>query len=225
MNNLGFSKRLADALAARGMLPADLARAAGVSRSMVSSYLNGTRKPSGESLVAIENALGISSRWLFQGGESPPDAVAEPLDRPYHSEDPDQIFLPLFETRPAAGPGNHVHRERPATVLPFSRTWLRSIDISPQDAAVLKVEGDSMEPTLRHGEMVFLDTKSAQEALSAGIWVFSIRGQLFVKRLEPRPDGEVLAHSDNPAYSSFPVDLSHPSFKLIGRVAWAGRRP
>lgn len=209
--------------------PSAIASKSGISRRTIQAYLAGETDPSRERILALCLAAGESPQWLLTGERLSPTpiplGVMEPLDHPYHSEDPDQIFLPLFETRPAAGPGNHVHRERPATVLPFSRTWLRSIDISPQDAAVLKVEGDSMEPTLRHGEMVFLDTKAAQEALSAGIWVFSIRGQLFVKRLEPRPDGEVLAHSDNPAYSSFPVDLSHPSFKLIGRVAWAGRRP
>lgn len=227
METLG--ERIVAARAALGWTQADLADRLGKSYQQVSAWERGDAnlRPVNRHLLCRE--LGIHEQWLTSG-KGPmwyksPDQVSEPLDRPYHSDDPDTILIPLFEARPAAGSGNHVLRERPATALPFSRTWLRSIDLGPQDAAVLKVQGDSMEPALRHGEMVFLDTKAAQEAISAGIWVFSINNQLFVKRLDPRPDGEVLAHSDNPNYSSFSVDLESPSFKLIGRVVWAGRRP
>ena len=82
-----------------------------------------------------------------------------------------------------------------------------------------------MEPTLKHGEMVFMDTKAAEGRLTDGIWVFSSNGNLFVKRLQACPDGSVMAYCDNPNYSSFEVDTSSDSFKLVGRVVWAGRRP
>ena len=89
---------------------------------------------------------------------------------------------------------------------------------------MLKVDGDSMEPSLRTGELVMVDRSASGRGIAPGIWVFSVRGALSIKRLQALPSGQFRVLSDNPAYEPYTVDPAADPFQLIGRVVWAGRR-
>ncbi len=67
-----FRQRLAEAMAARSMSQAALARACGVDRSTVSQILGpGTRMPGADLAAAAAQALGISADWLLGLTERP----------------------------------------------------------------------------------------------------------------------------------------------------------
>jgi SOS-response transcriptional repressor LexA len=93
----------------------------------------------------------------------------------------------------------------------------------PEALAILSVEGDSMLPTLAHGDQILIDTHD-QSAARDGIYVLRVDDALLVKRLSLNPASRRLTiHSDNDAYPSWP-DCDPSAIHIIGRVVWVGRK-
>lgn len=79
----------------------------------------------------------------------------------------------------------------------------------------LNVLGDSMEPTFRDGDIVFLN-RTLNDIHKGGIFVISTPIGLFVKRLRLKIDGTLEMISDNPSYTTEIVDAS--SVEIVGKV-------
>lgn len=89
--------------------------------------------------------------------------------------------------------------------------------------SMIKVSGDSMEPTLSDDDDILVDSADAAERLRDGIYVLRMDDALNVKRIVRNPTGGVSVRSDNPAYPSW--DTIDPArISIIGRVVWAGRK-
>ncbi|MDZ4068670.1 MAG: helix-turn-helix transcriptional regulator, partial [Tabrizicola sp.] len=74
-----FRARLAEAMAARKMSQAELARQTGVDRSTISALLqDGTRMPNAQLAADCARALGISADWLL-GLSGRPEPIADLL--------------------------------------------------------------------------------------------------------------------------------------------------
>jgi transcriptional regulator with XRE-family HTH domain len=74
-----FRTRLAEAMAARGVTQAELARQTGVDRSTISALLqSGTRLPNAQLAADCARALGISADWLL-GLSGRPEPIADLL--------------------------------------------------------------------------------------------------------------------------------------------------
>lgn len=79
----------------------------------------------------------------------------------------------------------------------------------------LNVLGDSMEPTFRDGDIVFLN-RTLKDIHKGGIFVISTPVGLFVKRLRLKIDGTLEMISDNASYTTEIVDTS--SVEIVGKV-------
>ena len=103
--------------------------------------------------------------------------------------------------------------------------WLRALtSAGVDDLAVIKVEGDSMAPTLAAGDDILVDRSDTRSKLRDGIYVLRKDDALMVKRLALHPMGRsVTIQSDNPAYIDFP-GCSLDEIDLVGRVLWSGRK-
>lgn len=136
----------------------------------------------------------------------------------------DFVFIPYFDIRASAGAGSFIEREDAKASLAFRREWVsRVASGSPHDLAVLLVEGDSMEPTLAHGDLILVD-RSQAHSMRDGIYVLRTDDALLVKRISVNPSTQKInIKSDNSAYESWP-DCSPEHIDLIGRVIWVGRR-
>ena len=64
---------------------------------------------------------------------------------------------------------------------------------------IVNVPTDSMEPTIRKGDIVFLDTK-VNAYSGDGIYAFAIDGALFIKRIQKMIGGCYRMISDNEIY-------------------------
>jgi len=60
-----ISKRLKNAMDLRGFRPVDLCRETGISKSLVSQYLGGTRLPKHGKIYLIAKALNVDEAWLM----------------------------------------------------------------------------------------------------------------------------------------------------------------
>jgi phage repressor protein C with HTH and peptisase S24 domain len=127
--------------------------------------------------------------------------------------------------RASAGPGALANGEPAHPYFGFDERWLRALTGSrADDLSIIRVEGDSMAPTLNDGDDILVDRAGCAEALRDGIYVLRVDDSLLVKRLAIHPLGRHLTvQSDNPAYPDWP-DCSLDDVHCIGRVIWAGRK-
>lgn len=85
---------------------------------------------------------------------------------------------------------------------------LRNID-------AINVIGDSMEPTLNSGNIIFVD-KTKKDIRREGIYAFTTTHGLFVKRIQQKVDGNLDVISDNKDY---PIQVLNPNdISIIGKV-------
>ena len=125
----------------------------------------------------------------------------------------------------SAGPGAIPGQELGKPYFAFDQSWLKALTgSSPANLSIVRVEGDSMAPTLNAGDDILVDLGDAAERLRDGIYALRIDEALVVKRLALNPlGGRVTVQSDNPAYSDWP-DCRLDEINCIGRVIWSGRR-
>ena len=127
--------------------------------------------------------------------------------------------------RASAGPGAIPYEQAGKPYFAFDENWLKSLTASPAGRlSIIRVEGDSMAPTLNAGDDILVDPGDCNERLRDGIYVLRADEALVVKRLALHPAGRrVTVQSDNPAYPDWP-DCELADVHCIGRVIWAGRK-
>ena len=137
----------------------------------------------------------------------------------------DLVPIPRYRVSAAAGHGSIPGREEKVAEVGFSARWLEKLSSSkPRDLSIIQVEGDSMSPTLSHGDDIMVDLSAARRKLTDGIYVLRRDDALLVKRVALHPARATLTiASDNPAYASW-TDCAPDEVDIIGRVVWAGRR-
>jgi phage repressor protein C with HTH and peptisase S24 domain len=125
----------------------------------------------------------------------------------------------------SAGPGAFVTEELGKPYFAFDERWLKALTASDaSNLSIVRVEGDSMAPTLNAGDDILVDLGDCLERLRDGIYVLRIDDALVVKRVALNPLGRrVTIQSDNPAYPDWP-DCGLDEIKCIGRVIWSGRK-
>jgi phage repressor protein C with HTH and peptisase S24 domain len=142
-------------------------------------------------------------------------------------EPPPASLVPIARAtaRASAGPGVMPVEEHGRPYFAFDERWLRKLTAaSAADLVVLRVEGDSMAPTLSDGDDILVDRGDAFNRLRDGIYVLRVDEALIVKRLALHPiSRRVTVQSDNPAYADWP-DCRLDEIHCIGRVIWAGRK-
>ncbi len=86
---------------------------------------------------------------------------------------------------------------------------------SIKNIEAINVSGDSMEPTLTTGNIIFLDT-SKKDVSRDGIYAFTNSNGLFVKRIQKRIDGQLDVISDNKEY---PIQIVNKNeISVMGKI-------
>jgi len=192
-----------------------LARAIGVSDNAIYKWLAGRGQPSLASVVAIAQAAGVSVEWLATGHEPSARAAVAPAAAG------DYAFMPRGEIRGGARAA-WVRSPLIVDVLALGVGWLEHrLAVDAGRLMLLEVNGDSMAPTLREGDLVLVDLRETGARVD-GVYVLREGQDLVVKRLQRRKLGAALTiHSDNPAYP--PIAISPAAIKIVGRVVWMGK--
>ncbi len=100
----------------------------------------------------------------------------------------------------------------------FIKSFYKNIteeELANKNIEAIHVDGESMEPTLKNGSIVFVD-RDQNEITKDGIFVVSTPGGLFIKRLNRKADGSIELISDNQFYS--PEILSKQEVTIVGKV-------
>ncbi len=205
-------------LAERGIDYARISQVIGRNPAYIQQYIKrGSPRRLGEQDRArIAAYLGVSEAML--GG--PVQRVATPA----RVRGPGMILVPKLAIGASAGAGASVDGEAVEGEVAFDPKWLRDLGADPRALSIIRVEGDSMAPTLDDGDDILVDGGDAAARLRDGIYVLRMDDVLMVKRVARAPgQGRISVISDNPHYRSWD-DLPMASVQLVGRVVWTGRR-
>lgn len=221
MNSLG--SRLQTALNLKGFTQEDLANIIGISQTAISDIVIGkTKRP--RNLLEIAKALEVSAEWLMNGDEkfTPPlqkEAVSEE-----NKEDDEVIRLEVLDIYTSAGNGRFVTGDLTefTHAIEFdSGYFMQMFQRSHTNGlAIINVEGDSMEPTINSGDLLFVNTQK-QQYTGDGIYVFSYDDTLYVKRLQLAGD-KLLVISDNRFYEIWEISRENEGrFTIHGKVEFS----
>lgn len=205
-------------LTERGLDYARISQVIGRNPAYIQQYIKrGSPRRLGEQDRArIAAYLGVSEAML--GG--PVQRVATPA----RVRGPGMILVPKLAIGASAGAGASVDGEAVEGEVAFDPKWLRDLGADPRALSIIRVEGDSMAPTLDDGDDILVDGGDAAARLRDGIYVLRMDDVLMVKRVARAPgQGRISVISDNPHYRSWD-DLPMASVQLVGRVVWTGRR-
>lgn len=128
------------------------------------------------------------------------------------------IAIPRIDAAASAGPGGLVEDDLGDGALRIDAALLRQLRVRAENASMISVAGDSMQPTLSDGDVILVD-RGDRRGVSGAIHVVRHDDVLLVKRLARTRDGVELL-SDNPAYPPIAV-TGRPD--IIGRVVWLSR--
>jgi phage repressor protein C with HTH and peptisase S24 domain len=201
----------------------------GVQRA-VTRWKSGESRPSVDSLMVIREIFGKSIDWLLTGEEPPAFQPLQPIitvlgqepDMPSGVRAENYFAVPLVDGRIAAGyagaiPGDTVN----------DMVWVYKPEIGARQhhnlrAVKLADDANSMEPTIRPGDIVIIDPMDIEITRQA---IFAVRleeyeGECAIKRVWDHKDHWLLV-SDNPEYEPIPLEKAkHPNL-IIGRVIWS----
>ncbi|RDE73058.1 helix-turn-helix transcriptional regulator [Haemophilus sputorum] len=188
-----------------------LARMIGVTQPSIKKVLDGnTLNP--KNIIEIANALNVDAEWLKTGNGKAPDFEAE-VDSVEEENEPFYTRLEVLDVYASAGNGEFVSGDLAGYVqaVEFQNEYFHQLfqRASDKGLAIINVKGDSMEPTICSGDLLFVDT--ARNAYQGdGIYVFSFNDKLYVKRLQFAGD-KLLVISDNKHYHTWDINPDNES--------------
>lgn len=108
-------------------------------------------------------------------------------------------------------------------IVPFRENWLHGLysgDV--KHLKVVRGRGDSMEPTIRDGDTVLVDTSQRRIDDQDRIWAISYGDLGMIRRIRVTPRGSLMLMPDNQVVR--PDEVGDGETAVIGRVIWIGRR-
>lgn len=205
-------------LTKRKMSVTKLAALLGVNRVTVSGWANSDSIPNFESVGDTLEALCFHLNCRVQ------DLVYQASDDPHEVT----YTVPfLAEMGAGAGPGYFIDDDPEHEGIAFSLSFLRRIlKADPKYLSLIPVCGDSMAPTLLHGDILMVDSSEhRRHSKQEGIYVFRHDCGVFVKRLS-WVGQRILVSSDNPLAGAREIDSADlaEEFNIIGKVIWYCRQ-
>lgn len=120
----------------------------------------------------------------------------------------------------SAGPGRLAEEDRRGQAGVVDPLLLRKLGVRADAASLIRVRGDSMEPTLFEGDEILVDSDRRVPNARHSLFVIRYDGALMVKRLMPL-GSEIEVISDNADYRSWTAPVGE--IDVVGRVVWLGR--
>ena len=215
------------------MTQQELANKLKISRGAVSMYELGQREPDFETLEAIADCFNVSMSVLLGKDETikPPAQYLTDLQKKYNAlddhgrglvdlvldaeyrrcmapiQEPDKIvYIRHYLSSPAAGINGQVSGSEYEDI-PYPEGAPQGADFC------LTVNGDSMEPYISDGSMVFVKRDAPLNDLDVGI--FLVDGATYVKQAVRSYDGSLYLLSANPAREDLNIIVPKDSTSTV----------
>ena len=133
-------------------------------------------------------------------------------------EDDDLIYLRRLNVSACCGAAGIQNYEDEAYVdlMSVSRVWFKENinQIRENGYEIITAAGDSMEPTLKNGDLVVIDRFDTEITKRDGVFCVLIDNDLYLKRVQRVP-GSLRFISDNRLYDPFEISLSEVESRVI----------
>lgn len=185
----------------------------------IKSIEDGRRVDIVPDLGVYAQVLGVDIDWLNQSGTGKTVNLANIA---LHKKS-DEVVIPQFAATGSMGKGIPADLEHDTVVSQVSvnKLWIRenlSSISSPSNLAMINGYGDSMEGTFNHGDVLFVDTGIDEIKMDA-VYALNFDGELYIKRLQRRPDGSILMISDNAKYQPDVIQNGEKDkLQVLGRI-------
>lgn len=194
-----------------------LADSIGVSKTSIIYWEKDENIPKHESLVQLAKVLNVTTEHLLYGFMN-----IEVWDSNTPLDD-DEVEIPFFKDFSfACGSGSISEAMANETrKLRISKSTLRNLSISKENALAATVVGDSMSPTIKDSDTIHVDI--GRKTIKDGkIFAICFGGLFYCKRLYNLPFGGVRITSDNsdefPEIQLNAQDIVDQQFEIIGWV-------
>lgn len=133
-------------------------------------------------------------------------------------EEDDLIYLRRLNVSACCGASGVQNYEDEAYVdlMGVSRVWFKEniSQIRENGYEIITAAGDSMEPTLKNGDLVVIDRFDTEITKRDGVFCVLIDNDLYLKRVQRVP-GSLRFISDNRLYDPFEISLSEVESRVI----------
>lgn len=197
----------------RGMTPAEFAREAGIKPSTVSRMLREGTKHNASTYIKYSKFFGVSPEEFMRGPEY--DGAPVPENEPrrvlppipiYDQETGEQVGelsrepIPLLTSIPAGPWMSWLDTYEPG----YGEDYVPRYGVKGKHVFAVRVQGDSMEPRLHHGDVLVLDPEKAFSASRSGrIGVVKFNGDYKIRLVHLTPDSNnYLLEPMNKAYET-----------------------
>ncbi|HCY2932522.1 TPA: helix-turn-helix domain-containing protein [Staphylococcus aureus] len=233
-----FKDRLKQIMSERKISQSELSRRAGIGRNSISDYLNGKYEAKQDKVFELAKALNVNEAWLMGFDISKNrkienndiTSIYSKLTPPRQSNvlkyatnqleeqnnDSDNLvdFNSYIQEKSevdiygcaSAGIGERLYNE------PISKEFVRGY--VPAHDIALKVNGDSMEPLFKNGQIIFIE--KSHTIKDGQIGVFIINGDAYVKKVYVE-DNRLTLVSLNKKYKDL-YFYDNESVRLVGKV-------
>jgi phage repressor protein C with HTH and peptisase S24 domain len=208
----------------------ELARALNQSPQTLTNWEK--RGISRQGLFLASNYFDCSVQWLDNniGNMQVPSkafVARENEAPPYHSP---SVHIPMYDSIASMGTGQHQpDGESVIGGLDLDKSWIQQNlphVTSAGNLSIITGKGDSMAPTFVDGDILLID-RGVEGVRIDAVYVISFKNELFIKRLQRRPDGVILMLSDNKTYVTYEFKAEeNEQITILGRVvfAWNGKK-
>lgn len=194
-----FWERVTALLSEKKIKQNELADKIGVAYPSMKQQIFHARFPNVCDVLRISKVLDSPVNYLVNG--EGPKAVT----------DDGKFFVPVLDQKLSAGHGQMLPDETEIKGFMEVPKYLRHYG---DKLAVLYVDGDSMEPTLRRGDLVLCDSCGYD---GEGLYAVQYDGDGFVKRVF-KQGGKFIIKSDNPLYPQMEEPIGSDAIAIVGRV-------
>lgn len=233
-----FKDRLKQIMSERKISQSELSRRTGIGRNSISDYLNGKYEAKQDKVFELAKALNVNEAWLMGFDISKNrkienndiTSIYSKLTSPRQSNvlkyatnqleeqnnDSDNLvdFNSYIQEKSevdiygcaSAGIGERLYNE------PISKEFVRGY--VPAHDIALKVNGDSMEPLFKNGQIIFIE--KSHTIKDGQIGVFIINGDAYVKKVYVE-DNRLTLVSLNKKYKDL-YFYDNESVRLVGKV-------
>lgn len=233
-----FKDRLKQIMSERKISQSELSRRTGIGRNSISDYLNGKYEAKQDKVFELAKALNVNEAWLMGFDISKNrkienndiTSIYSKLTPPRQSNvlkyatnqleeqnnDSDNLvdFNSYIQEKSevdiygcaSAGIGERLYNE------PISKEFVRGY--VPAHDIALKVNGDSMEPLFKNGQIIFIE--KSHTIKDGQIGVFIINGDAYVKKVYVE-DNRLTLVSLNKKYKDL-YFYDNESVRLVGKI-------
>ncbi len=233
-----FKDRLKQIMSERKISQSELSRRTGIGRNSISDYLNGKYEAKQDKVFELAKALNVNEAWLMGFDISKNRKIennditsiyskltptrqsnvlkyaTNQLEEQNNDSDNLVDFNSYIQEKSevdiygcaSAGIGERLYNE------PISKEFVRGY--VPAHDIALKVNGDSMEPLFKNGQIIFIE--KSHTIKDGQIGVFIINGDAYVKKVYVE-DNRLTLVSLNKKYKDL-YFYDNESVRLVGKV-------